>query len=142
MKTKKLLLKASSIILLTSFLGCASLPPPPQGDLCVISVADGGAVCVPINPAVVKEYTEAKHLHCVNVPNKNALMCDKNSFEAIKVEFKAMDNWIAFDPQTWANLQAYINKLKYRAKQCQAAEDSLGETYAPDQKLKQISDSQ
>lgn len=80
---------------------CASLPPPPQGDTCVINALGGYAICEPISAAVARE-----HVNPHDSSNK--------------VPISSMDNWVAFSPQTWGSIEKYILELKDRAQQtCQ-----------------------
>lgn len=77
---------------------CSSLPAAPQGNTCVVDVANLGADCVPISAAIRRGSVSVR---------------DATSF----VPFSQMDNWIAFSPSTWANIQTYIGKLKILAQQ-------------------------
>lgn len=93
------LLRALTITFLIS--ACSTLPPPPQGDTCVINAAAGYAICEPISAAVARE-----HVNPHDSSNK--------------VPISSMDNWVAFSPQTWGSIEKYILELKDRAQQtCQ-----------------------
>jgi hypothetical protein len=81
--------------------GCASLPPAPQGSTCIVDTGAAGADCVPIPTAI----------------NRGAVLAkDATTF----VPFAQMNNYIAFSPSTWGNIQQYIEELKVIAqRQCQ-----------------------
>lgn len=90
----------STAVLLEST-ACSSLPPAPSGNTCIVDVANIGADCEPISQAIRQG--------SVNIQ-------DTNSF----VPFSQMDNYVAFSPSTWQNIQTYIGDLKLLAqKQCQ-----------------------
>lgn len=91
----RLLLLITTLSVLTS---CAQLPSPPQGSTCVGDVIRGGFVCVPIQTAIRRG---------------EVLKRDASSF----VPFKDVDNWIAFSPKTWENIQVYIGELKQLARE-------------------------
>lgn len=78
--------------LTTLFLiSCASLPPAPQGYLCIVDIKNQSAQCKGIatnmNPA---SYTQV---------------------------ISGMNNWITVSPSTWANIQTYIGQIKVIAEQ-------------------------
>ena len=99
-KTPRHLLSTTILLTLN---GCASLPAAPQGNTCVVDVANNGADCVSISTAIA--YSGA-----IALVKKHA-----TSF----VPFPSMDNYIAFDPVTWGNIEIYIGELKQLAKtQC------------------------
>lgn len=84
------------ILLITLFIilsGCNNLPDPPKGDLCVMDAQTESAVCVPIKKVMKKgdlDVRDGSHI----------------------VPIAQMDNWVAFSPDTWANIQSYTNELK------------------------------
>lgn len=95
------MLRKTLIPILFLLSGCQSLPPPPKGDTCIVDVQAGGADCVSISQAVKLMRVDSQ---------------DMDSF----VPFADMDNYVAFSPDSWAAIQAYIGKLKLLAQQkCQ-----------------------
>lgn len=91
-----LLVNLATILFLIS--GCASLPPLPTGNFCVVSVASNGAVCVPISVVATAS----------------------GSPTSVFVPFVQMDNYITVSPTTWAAIQTYLGQLKIIAqRQCQ-----------------------
>lgn len=79
-------------------LSCASLPPPPQGDTCIIDIKNNDAICVPISSAIEREHVSP-------------------SDGTHRIWIRDMDNYVAFSPETWGSIEAYILKLKDRAGQ-------------------------
>lgn len=87
-------LRPLSIILLVVNCGClATLPKPPKGDLCVLDVQTATGECVHISKVAKRE------------------KLDRDDVSS-HVSINTMDNWVAFSPDTWANIQVYINDLK------------------------------
>lgn len=107
------LLASLSIMFLVS---CADLPSAPQGNTCIGDVPQGGFDCVPIpqDAAPLEELLNAEP-ETVIVTVKLRAKAD-GTF----VPFSQVDNWVAFDPETWANIQTYIGDLKVLAqRRCQ-----------------------
>lgn len=85
-------------IIIPFLVSCASLPPPPIGDTCIIDIDNNDAVCVPISSAIQREHvTAADGTHYIWI--------------------RDMDGYVAFSPDTWGSIEAYILKLKDRAQQ-------------------------
>lgn len=82
-----------AVLLFMSGCGSIPLPPPPQGDTCIVDVQNQGAECVPISSSI-------KH--------QTLKRDDATSF----VQFNDMDNYVCFSPLTWRNIQIYIGDLK------------------------------
>lgn len=90
-----------------------SLPPPPQGMLCVVSVADKGKYCEPMSSAV-------KHIQ--QVPFEVAQ-------DAVFIPFERMDNDVDISAPDWKGIQTYIGLLKIQAqKQCSKGSESEAHT--------------
>jgi hypothetical protein len=83
------------------------MPPPPAGNLCLFNAQKLYSVCEPISPQMVQE-DKTNHNLTVVLNGKNGII----------IPAVYMNNWITTDPNTWANMQAYINQLKSRAQQC------------------------
>lgn len=75
---------------------CASMPPPPEGDTCIIDATRGYAICVPIQSAIYRERIDLQDA-------------------TYKLPLGALDNYVAFSPDTWKSIEGYIIKLKDRA---------------------------
>lgn len=86
-------------ILLVLNAGCSSLPKAPTGYTCVVDVANNGADCSPISSAV-------RFRNNISQIKANA---------TIFIPFAQMDNYVAFSPDSWGNIQVYINELKQLA---------------------------
>lgn len=93
-------MKLTSLLLILSCAGCNSLPKPPTGNTCIVDVANSGADCSPINTAI----------------RLRGVIPQIKANATIFVPFNQMDNYVAFSPDTWANIQIYINELKQLAK--------------------------
>lgn len=90
-----------SLITLLALSGCQSLPPPPVGDLCILNVEEGTAICVPIKAAVRRGTVS---------------LIDGTSM----IPISEMHNYVAESPETWAEIERYILQLKALAqKRCQ-----------------------
>lgn len=95
----QLIIRSAELILigagvLAIFLsGCSKVPPPPQGQLCEFSASRYESVCrqIVVTP---KDGTVAPGQATTYVPAMQ------------------MQGWIATDPQSWAEISAYIQKLK------------------------------
>ncbi len=96
--------------------GCASLPDPPKGNTCIGDVAQGGFDCMPIpqsSPEIEQMFEADPETIIVQVKLRAK---SDGSF----VPFSAVDNWVAFDPDTWSSIQEYIGNLKVIAqRKCQ-----------------------
>lgn len=107
------LLAALSLVYLS---GCASLPAPPEGNTCIGDVAQGGFDCSPIP----QDNSTLEELSNTDPDTVIVMIKMRAKADGSFVPFSAVDNWVAFDPQTWSNIQTYIGKLKIAAqKQCQ-----------------------
>lgn len=96
-----LLLLIGLIAMVFACTGCASLPPPPQGNLCLFDAHSMESVCRAITPAIVQTGLEAQPVTVV-------------------VEAKRMQGWITTDARSWYGIQIYINELKQLAtEKCQ-----------------------
>lgn len=93
--------KVLLIIPLLTILSCAAMPPPPQGNLCVFNSVSLSSDCVAINPSMVKVDKNGKLTFLIQT------LAPTSTIPASQ-----MNNWITFDPVTWANIQVYINRLK------------------------------
>lgn len=88
------------------FTACASLPPPPKGQLCVFNAKTMMSNCVQISPKIVKKDDGQLSLDLSNA--------------TIQIPASNMENWITTDPDSWKEIQIYINRLKVLAqRQCQ-----------------------
>lgn len=93
---KKKLRELLAISLTIPLINCASLPPPPEGELCIMQTATSNAACVPITKKIQ------------SMMNKEPMPLDDSHL----VNFSEMNKWVAFSPETWANIEAYILKIK------------------------------
>jgi hypothetical protein len=87
------------LILLATLLseGCATLPPAPNANLCIIDVLASSAYCTDI-PSVVSSSS----------PTIKSIM-----------PLSSLQNGVGFDQNSWAAIQVYIQQLKEQAeKQC------------------------
>ena len=92
MKNKLLLI--AWLLILSS---CNSLPPPPSGSLCIVDEGSREAYCSSIPEAVAGQMP----IHTT-------------------VPITGMDKYVCFSPESYRNIQAYIQKLKRLAQQqCQ-----------------------
>lgn len=73
-------------------ISCASLPPAPEGNICVMDIKNNQADCATITAVVQANGQSAQGTSVVQI--------------------KDMDNWIAVSPSTWAAIQTYIGDLK------------------------------
>ncbi len=113
-----LLVVILSALILAILSNCASgqLPPPPKGRTCIGDVSSGGFDCSPI-PQDLKPLEEM-----LDTPPESLVVNLKLNAKSTGdfVPFSGVDNWVAFDPDTWASIQSYIGSLKVIAqKQCQ-----------------------
>lgn len=93
--------------LIPFILSCATKVPLPQGDLCIFDAANLRSICKPMSPALVKFNNEMIEL--------DSEVLKALSYDAKIVPAKDMENWIATDPKSWAEVQLYINRLKAAA---------------------------
>jgi hypothetical protein len=84
---------------------CSSLPDKPSGDLCIIDIKDNELVCAPLSSIKI------------NMSFKEFLALEKDNV----IPLSQADNYVAFSPETYGNIQAYINKLELMAEQCQTS---------------------
>lgn len=99
---KKMLLLTSLII----FSGCSGLPDKPKGDLCVIDIHDQNLVCVPIS-----SMTEGMTFEQFYILSKT-----------VNIPLDQADNYVAFSPDTYGNIEKYIKQLENIAKnKCQTS---------------------
>jgi hypothetical protein len=91
-------LKLVVIQLMILSASCAGLPPAPEGKIGIYNQPEHHMVCTSIKDAV-----------------------DGNPNPPVTIVPEAeINNWVGFDPQTWANIQKYIATLKEIAKKrCQ-----------------------
>lgn len=99
---KKMLL----MTLLVTSSGCSQLPDKPKGDLCVIDIRDQDLICVPMSvmtaPKTFKDFVKLV-----------------TSSSATHVPLSQADNYVAFSPDTYGNVEKYIKQLEEIAKnQC------------------------
>lgn len=105
------------VILSVVLSGCATgqLPDPPSGNTCIGDVENGGFDCSPIPQ-------DGKELEKMLDTEPRSLIVSvklKAQADGSFVPFADVDNWVAFDPITWSNIQNYIGDLKVLAqKQC------------------------
>lgn len=93
MKKKQQLLILSLVILLTS---CAGIEPaPPTGMIYTIDTINGRALGVPF-PARQVSQTPIKF-----------------------VELREVNGWVAFPPESWQAIEAYIIEMRQHARQCE-----------------------
>lgn len=90
--------------------GCATqqIPPPPEGDTCVVDVANKGAECAPISAAAkaLKRNIQARAESDAFIA-----MIRSMAVQQAFVNFSEMDNYVCYSPQTWGNIQAWIGDV-------------------------------
>lgn len=81
---------------------CASLPPPPSINTCIIAIHtdlnSSYAVCVPSQSSIRKWHVDAADA-------------------TTEIPLSTMDNYISFSPDDWSQIESYLLKLKDRAQQ-------------------------
>jgi hypothetical protein len=100
LQEKKLMLRTLLIGTLLVLSSCQSIPKPPVGETCIIDVANVDADCATIQ-ASIKAQGDIRGMRAAT----NEV-----------IPLSAMDNYVCFSPQTWGNIQTYINELKQIAK--------------------------
>jgi hypothetical protein len=86
--------RAQILCALLIFVGCSSLPPAPEGDMCIMSPARDFAYC------------------CEIPKDKDEIEDPQNCYDLAIGE---MENYTAFSPETWKNIRAYIKILEIQA---------------------------
>lgn len=81
------------------------MPPKPQGSVCVIDIKDQFLICEPI--ASMTKIEDVRNI--------------RQSHTAQLIPLSQADNYIAFSPDTWGNIELYINELEQLGKQCQTS---------------------
>jgi hypothetical protein len=82
---------------------CQSLPPPPKGKICVFGVEEMASHCSVISQNIISEIRGIYKLNIQEIQTQGD-----------QIPVTEMNNWITTDPDSWANIEAYINKLKSR----------------------------
>lgn len=102
MSAKKLFLTSLTVF---SF-GCASLPPKPTGDICLIDLPRSQLVCAPLGGASSVDQVFSKQFVIMNATTT--------------IPLDQADKYISFSPDTWGNVHVYIKKLEdFAQNRCQ-----------------------
>lgn len=98
-------------LFLVGFASCGSMPPPPEGDLCVVDVPRNRCVCFPIDGAVaegkIRSATDLKYTNVVRLANGG-----------YQIPLSQCHKYTAFSPKHWENYRNYVDALYRKAERC------------------------